>query len=180
MIKAASFGGKLIVHSGTRMSVPLLCNGKGVVSVGHHCSIGYSLAPKVGDGRVLLQARDQQSEIDVGPETEFSNNVSVIALERVSIGAKCLIADSVLIVDSDFHDVTPSLRSDSAIRAVSDGRSSPTIVGDNVWLGSRSMVLRGARIGNGTVIGAGAVVVSSIPPNVVAGGVPARVIRRLD
>lgn len=52
------------------------------------------------------------------------------------------------------------------------------VVGDNVWLGLSVQVLDGVSIGDGAVIGAGAVVTKSLPPNCVAVGVPARVIRQ--
>jgi acetyltransferase-like isoleucine patch superfamily enzyme len=51
-------------------------------------------------------------------------------------------------------------------------------VGDDCWIGYRAVLLRGAKIGSGTVVGAGAVVAGELPERVVAGGVPARVIRR--
>lgn len=50
-------------------------------------------------------------------------------------------------------------------------------IGDNVWVGSNVVVLDGCRIGTGSVIAAGAVVSGDVPPGVVVGGVPARVLR---
>lgn len=56
----------------------------------------------------------------------------------------------------------------------------PIIVGKNVWIGSNSTILQGVRIGDNAVIAAGAVVNKDIPANVVAGGVPAKVIKDID
>lgn len=56
----------------------------------------------------------------------------------------------------------------------------PIIVGKNVWIGSNSTILQGVRIGDNAVIAAGAVVTKDIPANVVAGGVPAKVIKDID
>ncbi len=53
-------------------------------------------------------------------------------------------------------------------------------IGRNVWIGMRAIVLKGATIGDGAVIAAGSVVTGDIPGNVLAGGVPARVIRPLS
>ena len=53
----------------------------------------------------------------------------------------------------------------------------PVIIGDDVWLGARVILLPGAVIGHGAVIGAGSVVAGEIPPMAVAAGNPARVIR---
>lgn len=53
----------------------------------------------------------------------------------------------------------------------------PIVIGHDVWIGSRAMILGGISIGNGAVIAAGAVVTKDIPPYAIVGGVPARVIR---
>lgn len=54
---------------------------------------------------------------------------------------------------------------------------SEVIIGDDVWIGMRAIILPGVRIGSGVVIGAGAVVTKDVPDYAVVGGVPARVIR---
>jgi acetyltransferase-like isoleucine patch superfamily enzyme len=54
--------------------------------------------------------------------------------------------------------------------------TAPIVIGDDVWLGSKSVVLKGVSIGRGAVVGAGAVVTRSLPSGAVAVGVPARVI----
>lgn len=53
----------------------------------------------------------------------------------------------------------------------------PVVVGNNVWIGARAILLPGVHIGDNAVIGAGAVVTKSVPAGVVAGGNPARVLR---
>ena len=54
----------------------------------------------------------------------------------------------------------------------------PVVIGDDVWIGSRVIILPGVKIGNGSVIGAGAVVTKDVEPYSVVGGVPAKLIRR--
>jgi maltose O-acetyltransferase len=56
----------------------------------------------------------------------------------------------------------------------------PVIIEDDVWLGARVLLLPGARVGSGSVIGAGAVVSGEIPPMSVAVGNPARVVKRRE
>ena len=56
-------------------------------------------------------------------------------------------------------------------------RHASIVIGDDVWLGAGAIVLGGVTIGAGTVVGAGAVVTKSLPPDCVAVGVPARVVR---
>jgi len=55
----------------------------------------------------------------------------------------------------------------------------PIVIEDNVWIGTRAIILKGVTIGEGSVVGAGAVVTRSVPPGVLVGGVPARVIREV-
>ena len=68
-------------------------------------------------------------------------------------------------------------RLDVPIRLQGDTEEMPVVIGDDVWIGHRVMLLPGVHIGNGCVIAAGAVVTKDIPDYSVAGGVPARVIR---
>jgi galactoside O-acetyltransferase len=56
-------------------------------------------------------------------------------------------------------------------------QKAPVVIEDEVWIGSHVVILPGVRIGQGAVIGAGSVVSRSIPPNAIAYGVPARVMR---
>lgn len=51
------------------------------------------------------------------------------------------------------------------------------IIGNDVWIGSHALILGGVKIGDGAVIGAGAVVTKDVPPYAVVGGVPARIIK---
>ena len=56
----------------------------------------------------------------------------------------------------------------------------PVVIGNDVWIGDRVVILPGVHIGSGSIIGAGAVVTKDIPDNAIAAGVPARVIRFRD
>lgn len=165
--------GSLSVSGKIRTDVPVLANGEGSVSIAGRTRFGYALAPKYGHGGILLQARTKTSRIEIGAHTIFSNNVSVLACERVAIGEHCLIGDAVMIVDSDFHELSPERRHEGA------GASAPVTIGNNVWLGSRVTVLKGVTIGDGAMIATGAVVAKDVPPRALAAGVPAKVIRML-
>lgn len=56
----------------------------------------------------------------------------------------------------------------------------PIILGKNVWIGANAAVVPGVTIGDGAIIAAGAVVTRDVPPNAVVGGVPARIIKRIE
>lgn len=165
--------GDLELPTRIKMAVPVVVNGCGRVAVGARVVFGCSKSPKLGDGTILLQARDAGAQIVIGEKTALSNNVSMIARQRIEIGRYCLIGDGVQVVDSDFHGIKPDERRNTF------GETQCVRIGDNVWLGSRVLVLKGVIIGDGSIIAAGAIVTSDIPASVIAGGVPAKVINRI-
>jgi acetyltransferase-like isoleucine patch superfamily enzyme len=114
-------------------------------------------------------------ELVVGARTIFGHHCTVGAKESVRIGPDCLIAEMVSIRDSDhvFCETDRPYREQGHV-------SAPVILGSNVWLGSKVIVARGVQIGDNAVVGAGAVVTKDIPPNSLAVGIPARVVRSLQ
>lgn len=172
-LRAAIAGTKLKIGRKVRFDVPLRVHGEGSITIGDGVNFGTSLAVCYGSGQVMLQARGPEAQLRIGPGTATNNNVAIYATESVELGRDCLLAELVTIYDSDFHELDPARRRTSA------GPSAPVHIGDRVWLGSRVMVMKGVEIGDDSVIAAGAVVTSSIPAGVLAGGVPAKVIRPL-
>lgn len=169
--------GQVAIGARFRCDAPLVCNGEGSVTIGDDVGIGYPLAPKLGSGSVLIQARPKNATIIIGDRTEFSNNISIIAINSIKLGEDCLISDLVSICDSDFHDLDPKQRAHPKHRSESDGQVRDVVIGNNVWICSRALILSGARIGDDSVVAAGAVVRGEFPNAVLIGGVPARTIR---
>lgn len=155
-------------------AVPVRCDGCGLVAIGERVKLGYLPAPRFGNGEILLQARGKDSLIRIGAGCSTSNNLSIISRKSVEIGEKSMIGDCVSIFDSDFHRIDPAVRWEGGDEACA------VSIGRNVWLGSRVVVLKGVNIGDNTVVAAGSVVTRSLPANVVAGGVPAKILRQLD
>lgn len=87
---------------------------------------------------------------------------------KVSLGRNCLIAAGSRFIDHD-HDI-----SGLGPLPKREGPCVPIAVGDDVWVGANSVVLKGVEIGRGAVVAAGAVVTKNIPPNEIWGGVPAK------
>lgn len=89
----------------------------------------------------------------------------------ITIGDGCLIGHCVVMATIN-HDLDPAHRADNHL--------APITLGKNVWVGSHATILPGVTIGDGAVVGAGAVVTRDVPALAVVGGVPARILRRIE
>lgn len=105
----------------------------------------------------------------VGPGCRFYSVNGVV----ISIGDHCDIAPEVSFSVGSHHI-------GGAERRAGPARCDDIIVGDGCWIGTRSTILGGVKIGRGTVVGAGSVVNKELPANCVAAGVPAKPIRFLS
>ncbi len=153
---------------------PVLFVGHGVVRLGEGVQFGWNDSPLFYSGYSHVEPSTVDSLIEVGDRTEFNNN-TLIKSEGggIRIGRDGLFGAHVEIFDSNFHDLDPSRRKDGSPAVA------PVEIGDNVFVGMGARILKGVVIGSDSVIGAGAVVTSSIPAGVIAAGNPARVIREL-
>lgn len=124
----------------------------------------------ISNGPLYLRASDN-AELNIGSNTFFNHNCSVTAKESICIGDNTIIANNVVIVDHD-HLFNTS-------RTQSGYSTSPIKIGNNVWIGANSVILKDVNIGDNSVIAAGSVVNKSIPAKELWGGVPAKCIRKL-
>lgn len=116
---------------------------------------------------------DYGINIFVGERTFINFNLTALDVARIEIGNDCQIGPNVQLL-TPTHPLDPQLR----LQKLEAGE--PIVLEDNVWLGGGVIVCPGVRIGENSVIGAGAVVLHDVPPNSVAVGNPARVIKRTD
>lgn len=115
---------------------------------------------------------DNITGIHIGDYCLICPGVRITAATRISIGDNCMLASGAYLTDSDWHDIYD--------RSAPIGKSAPVILEENVWIGDSAIVCKGVTIGKNSIIGAGSVVASDIPPNVIAAGNPAKVIKQLD
>ena len=110
--------------------------------------------------------------LEIGENTYINYGTSISSYKSVIIGSDCNIGTYANITDNNFHRIEPERRSELP-------ESHPVVIGNNVWLGARVIILPGVKIGEGSVIGAGSVVTKDIPSRVIGVGVPANVIREI-
>ena len=115
-----------------------------------------------------------RGQVIVGGQTWVGPNCSFYTHPNASIviGDRCDIAPEVSFV-------TGSHVLGTSERRAGDGCTKPIFIGNGCWIGARATILGGVRVGNGSVVAAGAVVTKDVPENSLAGGVPARLIRQL-
>jgi acetyltransferase-like isoleucine patch superfamily enzyme len=155
--RRATFGGQCDIRSGFRLR---LLNG-GRLAIGRGCVLDYDLTIEC------------EGELSVGDRTIFGHHCTLACQESLVIGEDCLIAELVSMRDHDhaFDRLDAPIRTQGVAIA-------PVRIGRNVWIGAKATVLRGVKIGDNTIVGANAVVTKSLPANVIAVGVPARIIRQ--
>lgn len=120
------------------------------------------------------------SRTTIGPYTRINGPCTVRDLGEFAIGNWNAIGSLLHVVTANhpmsFANVVLKLDGHLGLPRPADTRGG-TSIGNACWIGDRVTLLAGSRVGNGAVVGAGAVVTTSIPPFSVALGVPARVSR---
>jgi acetyltransferase-like isoleucine patch superfamily enzyme len=143
------------IGEGTVIVRPHKLQGVERIYLGAGCSIfeGAWLASEPGGG-----------ELRMGDHTYLGHDVHLHALDPVTIGSGCVLADGVFVGSSD-HDRTDRHRVHG---------TGPIVIGDRVFLGQRAVVLGGVTIGDGATVGAHAVVTRDVAPGQTVVGIPAR------
>ena len=135
-------------------------------------------------------------KINIGAYCSFGRNTSIDSRNSVTIGDHVLISWDVMITDYNPHPIDPNQRAIEmehstlmlwpqfarmpAGRAYTpDFTTAPIAIQDNVWIGARAIILKGVTIGQGSIVGAGAVVAGDIPPYSIAAGNPAKVVKKI-
>lgn len=158
------------------LAQPMHLAGSGCIHFDSNVRIGVFPSPGFLDGCAYIEARNPGATVAFGSGTCINNGFRCIAEHTsITIGTNCLIGTNVEILDSDFHGVRVGERGMSKPEW-----AAPVVVEDGVFVGSNVRILKGVRIGTGSVIANSSVVVSDIPPMVVAGGIPAKVLRKID
>jgi acetyltransferase-like isoleucine patch superfamily enzyme len=123
----------------------------------------------VGDRTAI---RAHEGTLRIGEKVVFGGGDTVNCYLDIEIGATTLIADSVYICDFDHvtEDITVPIKDQGIVK-------SSVRIGPDVWMGTKVTVLRGSRIGRGSVLAANCVARGRIPAYSVAAGLPARVVR---
>lgn len=162
--------GRLTIHGKVRIF------GHGTIRVGKDVTINSCLSsnPIGGQTYTSLSLRPG-AVLTIGDRVGISN-ASIVCHHGVSIGARTLIGGGVKIYDTDFHALDHKTRGDYTNEVAV---TRPVTIGEDVFIGAHSIVLKGVTIGDRSIVGAGSVVTKDIPADEVWGGNPAQKIRSL-
>lgn len=137
--------------------------------------------------------------VTIGNNCSFGSRTKIDCRERVEIGNYVLISWDVAMADFEGHPIDTEERAKEMEYSkrmlwpqfgnkkekgktpyVATFKSKPIVIEDKVWIGARVMILKGVRIGYGSIVAAGAIVAKDIPPFSVAAGNPAVVVKELQ
>lgn len=140
------------------------------ITVGKHVNIVATADMKVR--LVVWPENTSEGAIDIGDYTIINPGVRISSACKISIGANAMIAGKAYLTDADWHDIYD--------RVHPRGNRAPICLEENVWVGDSSIICKGVTIGKNSVIGAGSIVTKDIPPNTIACGNPAQVVKQID
>lgn len=165
---------KLVVSSARLFRFPITIRGKKYIDFGKRLTTGRRCRIEVNgvfDGPAIV----------FGENVNIGDDVRIAAAEKINIGNNVLIGSKVLIIDNshgayngdnqDSPDVPPNQR---------PIYTAPVVIEDNVWIGESAIIQMGVTIGKGAIIAANSVVTKDIPAAVIAGGIPARMLKKFN
>lgn len=124
----------------------------------------------LGDPLAVRISVEDGARLTVGDHVAVNCGVTIDVWHDVCIGNMVMIAPNVSVIDDNRHELEPGA-------PLSNG---PIVIEDNVWIAANVTILSGVTIGSGSVIAGHSVVTQDVPPNSLAGGTPARVIKSLN
>lgn len=145
--------------------------GKGTIRLGE--GVRLSGKPSILFGN---RFRDRP-ELIVGDHTFIGHECTFRIADSVRIGRHCLLAGGVVVQDFDGHPLDALQRRAGEPTPLDQIRE--VTIEDDVWIGGRATILKGVTIGARSIVAAGAIVTKSVPPDSIAAGNPARIVRRL-
>ncbi|MEA3496862.1 MAG: acyltransferase [Bacteroidota bacterium] len=113
---------------------------------------------------------DKGSELHVGKNSRI-NGAHISVSSKIVIGENVRIAPYVILIDNDYHKVDDHFSE--------EGTRGEIIIEDDVWIAMSAKIMKGVRIGKGSVVAMGALVTKDVPAYSVVAGVPAKVLKTI-
>jgi acetyltransferase-like isoleucine patch superfamily enzyme len=146
----------------------------------------------IGSGSVLrgqLLIFSHGGKISIGKDCYLGDNSRIWSADSVTIGDRVYMSHNVNIHDTNSHSINPTFRHKHFLEIMSNGHpkensvdivSRALTIEDDVWIGFNSVILKGVKIGRGSIVAAGSVVTKDIPAFSIVAGNPAQVIKKIE
>ncbi|MBU9746884.1 sugar O-acetyltransferase [Lachnospiraceae bacterium ASD3451] len=175
-------GNSGVVEGGSKLHQMMLQFSQQALRITSQLNMGYHSPEEIRGLMEQLIGKPVDESFTMFPPfySDFGKNITIG--KRVFINSGCCFQDQGGITIGDgtligHHVVLATINHDLAPERRATSHLEPILIGANVWIGANVTVTPGVTIGDGAIIAAGAVVTKDIPPNVIAGGVPAKIIR---
>ncbi len=168
-----SYGQNLLLKG-----LPVIFNKKGAtLRLGKNVTIKSSfLSNLVGlYSRTIIVTRTPEASITIGDNVGISG-ATIYARKSITIGDNTMVGGNVKILDNDFHPIEVEARNADIKEKIG---TKPVLIGNSCFIGCNALILKGTTLGDGCVVGAGAVVCGTFEAGSVIAGNPARVIKKL-
>ncbi|MCW4000033.1 MAG: acyltransferase [Candidatus Bathyarchaeota archaeon] len=138
-----------------------------ILTMGENSRIIFHGNINIGRG-VIIEAQ-RNATIEFGKNVCINSNATIIASQSIKIGDSTGIGWNSEIIDTDYHGM---------LNTIGDVKvAGPIEIGSHVFIARHVYIMKGIKIGDGSIIGAGAIVTHDVPPNCLAGGIPAKIIK---
>jgi acetyltransferase-like isoleucine patch superfamily enzyme len=179
LAKIAFFLNGVKINKGLRVYgiIKVYITRRGIVNIGNNLSINSGF-------RHNIIGRQQKCIFWVEGELTIGNNVgissaAIICNHKITIGNNVLLGGNTVIYDTDFHSLDPQQRGVAGLDRL-NAKKAPVVIGNNVFIGAHTTILKGVTIGENSIIGACSVVTKNIPDNEIWAGNPAKFVKKVS
>lgn len=132
-------------------------------------------------GRIISE---NEGKVIVGNNTSIRSYVSIRCSNSITIGSNVIFSFNIVVTDNNNHPLHPEDRlamiksgMSTEFWSLKHSLNAPVIIGDNVWIGQNSFILKGVSIGNNSIVAAATVVTKNVPENSICAGNPGRIVK---
>jgi acetyltransferase-like isoleucine patch superfamily enzyme len=160
LLNVSNFTHFPLIHIGAKIS-----KWHSKIDIGNFCEIH----ERVVISAITKDINQKKTSIKIGDYTTIWYGTIISAKHRIEIGKSCAISWNCTIIDDDMHTIVYS--------KIPERKKGDFVkIGDNVWIGANSIILKGVTISDNVIVAAGSVVRDDIPSNSIVAGNPARVV----